>query len=138
MVLDRFGQPQQRFPTASDDWQQIHPDGLYETLIRLRNDYGAAVMITENGLSDEAESTSDGYRIEFLRSHLLAVHRALSEGVLVRGFHAWSFLDCFEWARGYTQPWGMVKVDIKTQQRTPKKSAIWYAEVIAERRVPRP
>jgi beta-glucosidase len=137
MVVDRFSQPQQRFPTAANGWQQIHAEGLYEILIRLRNDYDAAVMITESGLPDEADSTSDGYRIEFLRSHLLAVHRALSEGVSVRGFHAWSFLDCFEWARGYTQRWGLVKVDFETQKRTPKESALWYAKLIAERSLPR-
>ena len=137
MVVDRFGQPQQRFPTATNGWQQIHADGLYEMLVRLRTDYGAAVMITENGLPDESGSTSDVHRIEFLRSHLLAVHRALQAGVSVRGYHAWSFLDNFEWARGYTQPWGMVKVDFETQERTPKDSAHWYAKLIAERSVPR-
>ena len=137
MVVDRFGQPQQRFPAAANGWQQIHAEGLYEILIRLRNDYDAAVLITESGLPDEGDSTSDVYRIEFLRSHLLAVHRALSEGVSVRGFHAWSFLDCFEWARGYTQRWGLVKVDFETQKRTPKESALWYAKLIAERSLPR-
>ncbi len=137
IVVDQFGQPQQRFPTASNGWQQIHPDGLYEMLVRLRTDYDAAVIITENGLPDESGSTSDAYRIEFLRSHLLAIHRALEEGVSVRAYHAWSFLDSFEWARGYTQPWGLVKVDFKTQERIPKESALWYAELIADRSLPR-
>ena len=137
IVVDRFGQRQQRFPTAANGWQQIHAEGLYEILIRLRNDYDAAVLITESGLPDEGDSTSDVYRIEFLRSHLLAVHRALSEGVSVRGFHAWSFLDSFEWARGYTQPWGLVKVDFQTQKRTPKDSALWYAKLIADRSISR-
>ena len=133
IVVDRFGQPERRFPTAANGWQQIHPEGLYETLIRLRTEYDAAVVITENGLPDESESTSDAYRIEFLRSHLLAIHRAVAEGVSVRAYHAWSFLDSFEWARGYTQPWGLVKVDFRTQKRTPKDSAIWYAQLIADR-----
>ena len=137
IVVDRFGQPQPRYPMAANGWQQIYPDGLYEILVRLRNDYDTAVMITENGLPDENDSTSDAYRIEFLRSHLLAIHRALAEGVSVRAYHAWSFLDSFEWARGYTQPWGLVKVDFKTQERTPKESALWYAKLIADRSLPR-
>jgi beta-glucosidase len=137
IVVDRFGQPQQRFPIAANGWQQIHPEGLYEILIRLWTDYQADVMITENGLPDETTPTADTYRVEYLRSHLLAVHRAAAEGVPVRAYHAWSFLDSFEWARGYTQPWGLVKVDFQTQQRTPKESAIWYAQVIANRSLPR-
>ena len=137
IVVDRLGQPQPRYPTTANGWQQVHPDGLYETLVRLRADYDTAVMITENGLPDENDSTSDAYRIEFLRSHLQAIHRALAEGVSVRAYHAWSFLDSFEWARGYTQPWGLVKVDFKTQERTPKESALWYAKLIAERSLPR-
>ena len=54
----------------------------------------------------------------------------------MRAYHAWSFLDSFEWARGYTQPWGLVKVDFKTQERIPKESALWYAELIADRSLP--
>ena len=84
-----------------------------------------------------AAMTSDAYRIEFLGSHLLAIGTALAEGVSVRAYHAWSFLDSFEWARGYTQPWGLVKVDFKTQERTPKESALWYAKLIADRSLPR-
>jgi beta-glucosidase len=57
-------------------------------------------------------------------------------GVDVHGYHAWSFLDNFEWARGYTQPWGLVQVDFETQERTPKDSATWYAKVSRERRIP--
>jgi len=135
IVVDRFGQPQVRFPMATNGWQQVHADGLYEVLVRLQTEYGAAVVITENGLPDEGDPQHDAHRIEFLRSHLLAVHRALQEGVEVRGYHAWSFLDNFEWARGYTQRWGLVRVDFETQERTLKDSAHWYADVISERGV---
>ena len=134
-VVDRFGQTQIRFPTAANGWQQVHADGLYEVLVRLRTEYGAAVVIAENGLPDQGEPQHDAHRIEFLQSHLLAVHRALQAGVDVRGYHAWSFLDNFEWARGYTQPWGLVQVNFETQERTLKDSAHWYAEAISERGV---
>jgi beta-glucosidase len=101
----------------------------------LQTEYAAAAVITENGLPDEGDPHHDAHRIDFLRAHLLAVHRALEAGVDVRGYHAWSFLDNFEWARGYTQPWGLVQVNFETQERTPKDSANWYAKVIRERRV---
>jgi beta-glucosidase len=135
-VVDRFGQSQVQFPTAANGWQQVHADGLYELLVRLQTEYAAPVVITENGLPDEDEPHHDAYRIEFLRSHLLAVHRAMQAGVSVRGYHAWSFLDDFEWARGYTQPWGLVQVNFETQERIPKDSAHWYARVIRERSIP--
>jgi beta-glucosidase len=78
----------------------------------------------------------DQSRIDFLRDHLLAVRRAMADGASVLGYHAWSLLDNFEWARGYTQRWGLVHVDFDTQRRTPKASARWLADVINQRSVP--
>ena len=121
IVIDGFGQTQVRFPTAANGWQQVHADGLYELLIRLRTEYAVAAMITENGLPDEEDPHHDPHRIEFLRAHLLAVHRAVQAGVDVRGYHAWSYLDNFEWARGYTQPWGLVQVNFETRS-APRKT----------------
>ena len=71
----------------------------------------------------------DPDRIAFLDSYLRAVHRAIEEGVDVRGFFQWSFLDNFEWAFGYAKRFGLVHVDYATQERTPKASARWYAEL---------
>ena len=48
-------------------------------------------------------------------------------------YYAWSLLDNFEWARGYTQRWGLVHVDFATLERTPKDSARWYAQLISSR-----
>ena len=71
----------------------------------------------------------DPDRIDFLDGYLRAVHRAIEEGVDVRGFFQWSFMDNFEWAFGYAKRFGLVYVDFETQLRTPKSSARWYAEV---------
>ena len=71
----------------------------------------------------------DPDRIAFLDSYLRAVHRAIDEGVDVRGFFQWSFMDNFEWAFGYAKRFGLVHVDYATQRRTPKSSAHWYAEL---------
>ena len=71
----------------------------------------------------------DPDRIAFLDAYLRAVHRAIEEGVDVRGFFQWSFMDNFEWAFGYAKRFGLVHVDYATQARTPKSSARWYAEV---------
>jgi len=73
----------------------------------------------------------DPLRVDYLRRHLIAVHAALSAGVDVRGYFAWSLLDNFEWSLGYAKRFGIVHVDFATQKRTPKDSAALYAKIIA-------
>src|SRR5690606_31856352 len=105
-------------------------------LTRLTRDYPPVpLVITENGLALADEPGPDGrvrdeVRIAYLRDHLAAMHRAMREGARVEGYHAWSLLDNFEWAEGYSQRFGLVYVDYATQKRIPKDSALWYREVI--------
>jgi beta-glucosidase len=126
-----------RLPTSDAEWQQIHPDGLYDTLTRVRRDYGdIPITITENGRPSADEPDAGGRvhdpdRISFLRDHVAAAHRAIAEGVRLESYHVWSLLDNFEWAEGYRQRWGIVYVDFETQERIEKSSAQWYREVIA-------
>jgi len=78
-------------------------------------------VITENGVPDDARDsarpTVDHAGVEFLEQHLRAVHQAITDGCRITGCHAWSLLDNFEWAAGYTQRWGLVQVDFDTLQR---------------------
>jgi len=67
-----------------------------------------------------------------LRDHFAAAHRAMQNGVPLAGYFVWSLMDNFEWAKGYQQRFGIVWVDYDTQQRTPKESALWYSQVIAD------
>jgi beta-glucosidase len=71
----------------------------------------------------------DLQRVEYLRTHLSAVRRAIDDGIDVRGYFAWSLLDNFEWAHGYSKRFGLVHVDYGTQVRTPKASARFYADL---------
>ena len=73
----------------------------------------------------------DERRIEFYRGYLRALGRAIHDGADVRGYHAWSLLDNFEWAEGYAQRFGLVWVDFDSGERTIKESARWYAQVAA-------
>ena len=125
--------PVTRYPLSSAGWQQVHPGGLTDVLLRLHRDYGSPeVVVTENGVPDApGEDLHDASRTIFLRDHLLAVHGAIAKGAKVKGFHAWALMDDFEWAFGYTQRWGLVHVDFETLQRTPKDSARWYQRVAA-------
>jgi beta-glucosidase len=118
------------------DWE-IYPTGLYKLLNRLHFEYSPRkIYITENGCSfsdgpDELGRVSDSRRQAYLRDHFTDAHRALQNGVPLAGYFVWSLLDNFEWAKGYTQRFGLVWVDYETQQRIFKDSALWYRQVIA-------
>jgi len=122
-------------PRSLAGWQAIYPNGLYDLLMRIKQDYGdLPLSITENGIPTNdilnGDTVDDRERVRFLHAHIAAAHRAIQAGVDLRSYHAWSLLDNFEWAAGYSQRWGMVYVDFQTQQRTPKRSALWYRDVI--------
>jgi beta-glucosidase len=106
-----------------------HRDALTDLLVRLRDDYGdVPILVTENG-AVFPEPVHDERRVRFLRDHLAAVHAAIEQGVDVRGYCHWSFLDNFEWALGYAQRFGLVHVDYATQARTVKDSGREYARI---------
>ena len=126
--------PSRGLPLTDMGWE-VQPEGLHRLLRRLHDDYPRLpIYLTETGAAYPDVPGPDGQvhdldRIDFLDSYLRAVHRAIEEGVDVRGFFQWSFMDNFEWAFGYAKRFGLVHVDYATQQRTPKASARWYAEV---------
>ncbi|APU13422.1 MULTISPECIES: GH1 family beta-glucosidase [Actinoalloteichus] len=123
------------------DWEQ-EPAALTDLLVRLSRDYPEVpLMVTENGSAwpDRIEadgSVVDPDREHYLLEHLRAVHAAIEAGADVRGYLAWSLLDNFEWAAGYSQRFGLVYVDYQTQQRIVKGSGRRYASVIADNAVP--
>ena len=117
---------------------EIYPEGIYDLLMRIQRDYHPAdIMITENGICvpdgvDVDGRVRDTRRIEYLRDHLLQVHRAMQAGVPVSGYFVWSLLDNFEWAFGYSKRFGLVHVDFETQKRTVKDSGRWFAGLVEE------
>jgi beta-glucosidase len=121
-------------PQTEMGWE-IDPEGLYEFLTRVGRDYpGVPLYITENGAAIADEKGEDGevhdpIRIEYLDAHFRAAHRAITEGVDLRGYFVWSLLDNFEWSFGYSKRFGLIYVDFETLERTPKDSARWYAQV---------
>ena len=126
--------PIEGVPVTAFGWPVV-PSGLYDLLTGLREGYGTAlppIYITENGCST-ADVLDDEFRISYLDGHLRAVHRALAEGIDVRGYFVWSLLDNFEWAEGYSQRFGLVRVDFASQERTPRSSYRWLQGVLAGR-----
>lgn len=141
MVVDSQGQSLQAHRVSSASWQQIYPQGLYDVLTRLHRDYGSPeILITENGVPDDVTDggnpMADQARVEFLHQHLQALHQAIGEGSRVKGYYAWSLMDNFEWTTGYSQRWGLVRVDFDTLARSPKTSASWYSAVAASNSIP--
>jgi beta-glucosidase len=118
---------------------EVYPDGLYELLTRLRDDYELPpVYVTENGaaFADHREGAvvDDPRRSSYVDGHLSAIARAIADGVDVRGYFLWSLLDNFEWALGYSRRFGIVYVDFETLERVPKASYRWYRDRIASQR----
>ena len=101
---------------------EIYPQGLSALFARLRDDYDCPPLyVTENGMACEA-SPSDKDRVSYFDDHLNVCADAIKQGTDLRGYFAWSLLDNFEWAEGYSQRFGLVHVDFDTQIRTPKDS----------------
>lgn len=128
-------------PVSEMGWT-TDPSGLHDLLVRLGRDApGVPLYVTENGMACDDKPAADGSvhdpdRIGYLHGHLTAVAQARAEGVDVRGYFLWSLLDNFEWAYGYSKRFGAVYVDFETQERTPKSSARWYAELVRDRTLP--
>ena len=122
---------------------EVYPDGLYELLARLHDEYELPpVYVTENGAAyaDQRDNGTvhDPSRISYVDRHLAAIARAIGDGIPVRGYFLWSLLDNFEWAFGYSRRFGIVYVDYETLERVPKDSYHWYRDLIAATRGEQP
>ena len=119
------------------DWG-INPPGLAALLLHIKEKYGNPEMyVTENGCAlkdapDEHGFVADWGRVNFLRDHFRAAHEAIQAGANLRGYYVWSLMDNFEWAMGFGPRFGILRVNYDTGARTPKQSARWYSQVIAQ------
>jgi beta-glucosidase len=114
---------------------EVYPEGLYKILKWVNVNYPVAIVyITENGASFTDTMTLKGKvhdkrRVAYLREHIRYAHKAMKEGIPIKGYFAWSTMDNFEWAYGYSRRFGVVYVDYKTQKRTIKDSGYYLSEV---------
>jgi beta-glucosidase len=116
---------------------EVYPKGLEKVLDVYRNDYNnIPTYITENGAAYSDGPNAEGIiedtrRIEYYRSHFEALQTARQKGCDVRGYFAWSLMDNFEWAHGYSQRFGLIFVDYANNcKRIFKNSALWYRDWI--------
>jgi len=128
-----FSYVQGDLPKTEMGWE-IYPQGLFETLVNLKERYKLPLYITENGMAgpDKVENgrVKDTYRIEYLEKHFESALSAIEAGVDLRGYFTWSLMDNFEWAHGYSKRFGIVYVDYATQKRILKDSALWLKDFI--------
>jgi beta-glucosidase len=117
---------------------EVYAPSFTELLVRLWREYApAALYITENGAAypdappDGTGVVEDSARVAYIQRHLSAAADAIAQGVPLRGYFVWSFMDNFEWAEGYSKRFGVVYVDYPTQARTFKRSALVYRDLIA-------
>ena len=116
--LFNLGRAQGTLPANDRGWE-IYPAGLSSILTRVSREYTKLPLyVTENGMSEE----DDTRRVDYYDQHLRAVLDAQREGADVRGYFAWSLIDNWEWATGFTSRFGIVHVDFQSQKRIPKGS----------------
>ncbi len=127
---------QPRGSSYSEMWE-MHAEGLYDLLIRLKHDYPVnAIYITENGTSvtdgiDADNRVRDSRRIQYLQDYIAATHQAIQNGVPVKGYFVWSLMDNYEWNKGYSRRFGIIYIDYENNQdRIFKDSARWYSRTI--------
>ncbi|KAJ9174423.1 hypothetical protein P3X46_013067 [Hevea brasiliensis] len=133
MTTERNGIP--IGPSDGSIWFHSYPKGLRNIVKYTKEKYNnPTIYITENGIDQLDNGTltlkelqNDTYRVDYYKHHLSYLNRAIQEGINVKGYFAWSLMDNFEWAAGFTMRCGINLVDYKNGlQRSPKKSAIWF------------
>ncbi|PTY08037.1 beta-glucosidase [Opitutaceae bacterium EW11] len=131
------------YPKSDSPWHFLVPQVLDWGPRLAARVYGVEdIFLTEHGVGFDDDAPNqrgeviDLHRREFLRSHLQELHRGIADGVPVRGCFIWSYIDNFEWQDGYQRRFGIVHNDFKTQVRTPKLSAQWFAQLIAQNALP--
>jgi len=127
----------------TDAGLEVWPLGIYDLVSQISREYNHPIIeITESGCGyldapDEEEHgrIPDGRRIQWYREVLAELARAIADGARVRAFHAWTLLDNFQWAEGYTERYGLIYTDFRNQKRTIKDSGLWYSRVAASNRL---
>lgn len=105
-----------------------YPKGIYLVLKQASKKFKLPILISENGVPTR-EGLDDQERIKYINEHLAFVHKAISEGVDVRGYNFWSLMDNLEWLYGYEPKFGLIEIDFETLERKPRKSFHEYAKI---------
>ena len=120
---------------------EIYEKGIHDLCVEIRDNYGnIESFISENGMGvaeEERFMNEDGviedtYRIDYVKDHLAYVHKAIDEGCNIKGYHMWTFIDCWSWINSYKNRYGLVSLDLNTNKRTIKKSGEFFKKMSEE------
>lgn len=128
---DYFKGPFRHNPTTplNDLGWYMEPEGILPLLVQIHSHYNKPIIVVENGVAD----SRDRYRKWWIESTLIAMQRAISQGVQLQGYLHWSLLDNFEWAHGWWPKFGLVEVDREHgMKRTIRPSALWFSNYLAK------
>ncbi|KXT83462.1 Beta-glucosidase [Streptococcus sp. DD11] len=139
LMPDRFYEPYAmpgRKINPHRGWE-IYEQGIYDIAEMIKQHYGNIEWIlTENGMGVEGEERfrqdgviQDDYRIDFVKGHLRELHRAIQDGANCKGYLMWTFIDCWSWLNGYKNRYGLIELNLQTQERKIKKSGHWFKTV---------
>jgi len=114
-------------------WEVV-PEGIYKIIKQFAKYPIKEIIIAENGAAFPDLHVNgrvhDQQRIDYFNRYLQNVLRAKNEGVNVKGYFAWTFIDNFEWAEGFRPRFGIVYNDLKSQERTVKDSGLWFQDFL--------
>lgn len=121
---------------------EYHPEVVDEVIKMLVDKYhiDIPIYITENGIpqvgiTDKSDILDDQERIDYVTEVLKGLHRAINDGIDIRGYFLWSLMDNFEWSAGFSHKFGLYYTDFDTLDIIPKKSASWYRDVVASNEI---
>ncbi len=134
--FDNYDMPGKRM-NPYRGWE-IYPEAMYDIAINIRDNYdNIPWFISENGMGVQGEERyvndegviEDDYRIDFFKEHLEYLHKGIKEGSRCFGYHTWTPIDCWSWTNAYKNRYGFIAFDLKTKNKTIKKSGRWIKEV---------
>ena len=117
---------------------EIYPEAIYDIAVNIKENYGNIKWyVSENGMGVEGEDKfinkdgmiEDDYRIDFIKEHLIHLHKAIEEGANCKGYHLWTPIDCWSWCNSYKNRYGFISLDLETLNKTIKKSGYWIKKV---------
>ena len=133
---DPYVMPGRQF--NKDRGWEIYPKCIYDTIMFMKNEYNNPEMrITENGMGvqdeyrfrDNTGKIQDNYRIEYVKSHLEWVHKAITEGANLVGYNMWSFIDLWSPSNQFKNCYGFYEYNLETGESKRKKSADWFQKI---------
>lgn len=118
--------------SVSDFGWEVYPEGIYNVIMSYKKKVGVPMIVSENGIADD----SDTLRPRYLVSHIKNIARAMKDGARVEGYLHWALTDNYEWAAGFSQRFGLMKVDFETKKRYLRPSALVFREIATNLDIP--